>query len=146
MTGSATAPRCGSEIGNPDQLQLRQARAGLLETNALGGTTSREYNGFGEAWKITNPGSGTTYRSVRQLGRVTHVRDAGDYLTETQFTTFGEISIFTRRFNQVSGGAAMAMPPAVAANAGEDLVTSFLYGQARADHACYRCDGLLRDL
>ncbi|WP_164093867.1 RHS repeat domain-containing protein, partial [Stenotrophomonas maltophilia] len=39
----------------------------------------------------------------------------------------GEISTLTRRFNQVSGGAAMATPPAVAANAGEDSVTSFLY-------------------
>ncbi|WP_163281949.1 hypothetical protein, partial [Enterobacter cloacae] len=67
------------------------------------------------------------YRWYDKLGRVTHVRDAGDYLTETQFTTFGEISTLTRRFNQVSGGAAMATPPAVAANAGEDSVTSFLY-------------------
>ena len=98
-----------------------------VETNALGGTTSYEYNAFGEAWKVTNPGNGVTYRWYDRLGRVTHVRDAGDYLTETQFTVFGEIATLTRRFNQVSGGAVMATPPSVAANAGEDSVTSFLY-------------------
>ncbi|MBN8811110.1 MULTISPECIES: GH-E family nuclease [unclassified Sphingomonas] len=97
------------------------------QTDALGGVSSYEYNAFGQAWKATDALGYSSYSWYDRLGRIAQTRDAGNYLTETSYTAFGEKASLTRRFNQVTGTAAMATPPSVAANGTEDATTSFLY-------------------
>jgi YD repeat-containing protein len=61
-----------------------------------------------------------------RLGRLLVTRDAENYLTETAYSVFGEVTSVTRRANRTTSPVDPATPPTAAANA-LDAVTRFEY-------------------
>ncbi|RHW16244.1 RHS repeat protein, partial [Sphingomonas gilva] len=96
-------------------------------------TTGYRYNAFGETIEVIDALGASSYSYHDRLGRVTHVRDAEDHVTETVYNAFGEAASVTRYANKATGGTSLT--PAVTADAARDATSHLWYDKlGRATH------------
>jgi YD repeat-containing protein len=110
--------------------------------------TQLSYNAFGEvssstrrANKATNTAGvanfpvytadaakdATTYTYYDTLGRVIRTRDAENYITETNYTVFGEVGSVTRRYARTTDAVSTTILPTATPDTAHDATTSFEY-------------------
>lgn len=108
--------------------------------------TQLSYNAFGEvssstrrANKATNTAGvanfpvytadaakdATTYTYYDALGRVIRTRDSENYITETNYTVFGEVGSVTRRYARTTDAVSTTVLPTATPDTAHDATTSF---------------------
>jgi YD repeat-containing protein len=84
------------------------------------------YNRFGDLVQTTDARGNSTYNYYDRLGRGIAIRDAEDYVTETGYNVFGDVSSVTRRYNKANNSASAALIPTYVAHE-NDAATGFQY-------------------
>ena len=92
-------------------------------TNAI---TTGVYNRFGELVQATDAMGYSSYSYYDRLGRVVMTRNAADYLTQTAYNVFGDVTSVTRRYEKTESAVSTTVVPTFVAH-GKDATTSFQY-------------------
>ncbi len=96
----------------------------IRETDALGGVTVTEYDAAGNAVKITDPRGYSGYNYYDALGRQTLHVDPEGYATGTEYDALGNTTRITRYATRVDAAALKAgVAPALIVDAQRDAVT-----------------------
>ncbi|PTU63411.1 hypothetical protein DBB33_24315, partial [Chromobacterium haemolyticum] len=96
----------------------------IRETDALGGVTVTDYDAFGNAVKITDPRGYSGYNYYDALGRQTLHVDPEGYATGTEYDALGNTTRITRYATRVDTAALKAgVAPALIVDAQRDAVT-----------------------
>ena len=116
---ASPAPAIGSPpsgSGTYAETQYAYDKLGRLvsqieDAGGLAITTSYDYTARGQVWKLSEPDGKVTYTWYDKLGRVTDVRDALGYLTETSYNALG-LAISVKRYDTaLTTTPAIGTPP-----------------------------------
>jgi YD repeat-containing protein len=99
------------------------------KTDALNGVTHYYYDAFGNVILEVDPLGHSTYNYYDALNRLIRTRDGEDFITETAYNVFGDVTSATRRFNKTGSPASVGAWPTVTPDS-RDATTSFAYDRA----------------
>ncbi|MEA3065251.1 MAG: hypothetical protein QOJ27_1703, partial [Sphingomonadales bacterium] len=88
--------------------------------------TTNVYNRFGDVVQAVDALGNSSYTYYDRLGRVVATRDAENYVSETAYDVFGDVTSVTRRYNAATNTASAAVLPTYATHV-KDATTSFQY-------------------
>jgi YD repeat-containing protein len=122
---TVTDPRSFTTVRSYDALGRVLTRTAPIDasTNAI---TSNVYNRFGDVVQTTDALGFSSYRYYDRLGRIVATRDAENYVTETGYSAFSDVTSVTRRYNPANNAASTAVLPTYAIHT-NDATTSFVY-------------------